>query len=168
MKLLSHPASPPCAIEAIEVSAAIVRGASTLVYRVYGARPAMPAPSAPVRTDELWTRTCFELFVRPARGEGYYEFNFSPSTAWAAYRFDAYRAGMAEQPLAAPAIEVLADGGRVGVDLSGLPAGDWQVGIAAVIEEADGTKSYWALAHPGEKPDFHDGRGFTLSVPGSS
>ena len=26
----------------------------------------------------------------------------------------------------------------------------------AILEEVDGTKSYWALAHPvGEKPDFH-------------
>ena len=26
-----------------------------------------------------------------------------------------------------------------------------------VLEEADGTKSYWALAHPdADKPDFHD------------
>jgi hypothetical protein len=32
----------------------------------------------------------------------------------------------------------------------------WQLGLSAVLEEADGTKSYWALAHPpGDKPDFH-------------
>ncbi len=38
-----------------------------------------------------------------------------------------------------------------------LPAGEpWQLGLSAVLEEKDGTKSYWALAHGGEKPDFHD------------
>lgn len=34
-------------------------------------------------------------------------------------------------------------------------ATDCDVGISAVIEELDGTKSYWALAHPPGKPDFH-------------
>ncbi len=36
--------------------------------------------------------------------------------------------------------------------------------ITAVIEEADGTKSYWALAHPAEKPDFHHPDGFVLEL----
>jgi hypothetical protein len=32
----------------------------------------------------------------------------------------------------------------------------WRLGLAAILEEQDGTKSYWALAHPdAEKPDFH-------------
>ena len=31
----------------------------------------------------------------------------------------------------------------------------WQLGLSAVLEEVDGTKSYWALTHPGDKPDFH-------------
>ena len=32
----------------------------------------------------------------------------------------------------------------------------WALGLSAVLEEKDGTKSYWALAHPsGDKPDFH-------------
>lgn len=46
---------------------------------------------------------------------------------------------------------------------------DWSGGalaaITAVIEEADGTKSYWALAHPVEKPDFHHPDGFVLELP---
>jgi hypothetical protein len=32
----------------------------------------------------------------------------------------------------------------------------WHLGLSAIIEEKEGAKSYWALAHPtGEKPDFH-------------
>ena len=27
--------------------------------------------------------------------------------------------------------------------------------LAVVLEERDGTKSYWALAHAPDKPDFH-------------
>ena len=34
---------------------------------------------------------------------------------------------------------------------------EWQLGLSAILEEKDGTKSYWALSHPGgDKPDFHD------------
>jgi hypothetical protein len=31
----------------------------------------------------------------------------------------------------------------------------WRVGLSAVIEDTSGRKSYWALAHPPGKPDFH-------------
>lgn len=46
--------------------------------------------------------------------------------------------------------------------------GDWMAAISAVIEEADGTKSYWALAHPPGKPDFHHPDGFVLALPAGS
>ena len=42
-----------------------------------------------------------------------------------------------------------------------IPA-DWlpelpsAMNVTAVIEEAGGAKSYWAVAHPEAKPDFHD------------
>jgi len=41
---------------------------------------------------------------------------------------------------------------------------DWRLGLSAVLEETDGTKSYWALAHCGEKPDFHDAGCFTAKL----
>ena len=31
----------------------------------------------------------------------------------------------------------------------------WRLGLSAVIEDTNGHKSYWALAHPPGKPDFH-------------
>ena len=43
----------------------------------------------------------------------------------------------------------------------------WRAGVSAVIEESDGTKSYWALAHPPGDPDFHDEDGFVLELPAS-
>ena len=39
-----------------------------------------------------------------------------------------------------------------------LPA---KVNLACVLEEAGGTISYWAIAHPEGKPDFHDPACFT-------
>jgi hypothetical protein len=34
-----------------------------------------------------------------------------------------------------------------------------------VIEETNGRKSYWALAHPPGKPDFHHSDCFALGLP---
>ena len=31
----------------------------------------------------------------------------------------------------------------------------WRLGLSAVIEETNGDTSYWALAHPAGKADFH-------------
>jgi hypothetical protein len=168
LHLLPHPDHSPHAVQGIEVTADLRRGPSMLTYRVAGALPLFPERAAPERTDELWKRTCFELFVKPAGGEDYFEFNFSPSTQWASYRFDGYRAGMADQPQDAPVIEPIGDGVRVEIDLGGLPEGRWRLAITAVIEETDGTKSYWSAAHPAGKPDFHDPACFALELPAPS
>ncbi|UZK67127.1 DOMON-like domain-containing protein [Sphingomonas sp. M1-B02] len=164
MKLIPHPDFPPKGVAAVDVAGAVERGRTLLTYRVSGGAVAFPPRAAPVRTDDLWKRTCFELFVQPEGKAGYCEFNFSPSGEWGAYRFEGYRTGMADLPLAAPTIEMLDDGVRVTVDLSGLSPGALRVGITAVIEEQDGTRSFWALAHPAEKPDFHDPAGFVLRI----
>ena len=67
----------------------------------------IPAAVAAARTDELWRHTCFEAFVRTSPGPAYYEFNFAPSTQWAAYRFDSYRSGMRiATEISAPRIDV--------------------------------------------------------------
>jgi hypothetical protein len=55
---------------------------------------------------------------------------------------------------------------RAVLDDPGLDEGrSWIGGVAAVIEEADGAKSYWALAHPPGKPDFHHRDCFQLELP---
>ncbi len=163
MQLLPHPASPPRAVRTVAVSTDLRRGPCTLTYRVVGDVVMAPA-KASARANNLWQHTCFELFVWPVGGAEYYEFNFSPSTQWAAYRLAGYRSGMRDLEIAAPAIERLEDGVRVSVGLSELPAGEWRVGLSAVIEDADGTISYWALAHPQGKPDFHDPACFALTI----
>ncbi len=43
-------------------------------------------------------------------------------------------------------------------------SGSLHIGLSAVIEAADGTLSYWALTHPGERPDFHQRAAFTLRL----
>lgn len=125
------------------------------------------APSNGQRRDGLWQTTCFEAFVRGYGAIGYHEFNFAPSGDWASYSFDAHRGGMREAP-GEPVIERTDDGVSVTVDLSAYPdlvGADWHVGLTTVIEEIDGTKSYWALKHPEGAPDFHDATCFVLELP---
>ena len=174
--LRRHPDSPCDAVARIEVE--LLRpgpGRLRLRYVVTG-RPEglrLPAPAAPERADGLWQHTCFEAFLRPGPGAAYYEFNFAPSRCWAAYRFDGYRSGMAvADSVAAPRIETGAEGAgyelRAELALNQLPdltgEGTWHLGLSAVIKETGGRTSYWALAHPSGRPDFHHSDCFTLEV----
>ena len=40
----------------------------------------------------------------------------------------------------------------------------WLGAVSAVIEETDGTRSFWSLAHPPGKPDFHHRDSFALEL----
>lgn len=44
------------------------------------------------------------------------------------------------------------------------PNETWELGLSAVIEETDGTKSYWALRHPPGPTDFHHADCFALEL----
>ena len=134
-------------------------------YRLSGAMSALRLPplTSPTRADGLWRRTCFEAFIGAGDSGGYYELNFAPSTQWAAYRFNSYRAGMGSLEIGPPRIEVRSNADSFELDATldlraqtALPAdAPWRLGLSAVIEDADGRLSYWALAHPPGKPDFH-------------
>ena len=122
----------------------------------------------PGRADELWRTTCFEAFLRPSGDEAYREWNFAPSGQWAAYDFSAYRDDGAEADVTAPYVRMednftwWALGATIAVDADI----EWQLGLSAVLEEKNGTKSYWALAHPArDKPDFHDPVCFAARLP---
>jgi hypothetical protein len=129
------------------------------------------------RTDELWHHTCFEAFLRGPSSAAYYEFNFAPSTQWAAYKFNNYRSEMrVATEINAPRIAVEARREhyilQASLELDGslpLASGDeaasWRVGLSAVLKETSGRQSYWALAHPASKPDFHHSDCFALEVP---
>jgi hypothetical protein len=139
-----------------------VPGVLTLCYVVRGAIAGVfiPTRTLPVRTEGLWTGTCFEAFVRLPDADGYTELNASPSTQWAAYAFDRYRKGMTVfEDVEPPVTEVYADDDMLEVHVSfrlGLPDTPvWCLGLSAVIAENNGNRSYWALAHPPGKPDFH-------------
>lgn len=166
LNLTPHPATPPSRGEtklwaSIDHAGAFGAMATTNIWFGVGA-PAeqflIPQSAQPDRRDELWRTTCFEIFLREEGGQAYREWNFAPSGDWAAYDFAAYREGMAPADIGAPPYIRLENnmiwwalGATIAVE-AGRP---WEFGLSAVLEESDGTKSYWSLTHPSEEPDFH-------------
>lgn len=128
----------------------------------------MPETRTARRVDELWRRTCCELLIASTASAAYCEFNFSPSSEWAAYEFDAYRQGM--RPLSLqrpPRIAVTSSESQWRLDVSLEPDDtrhDAILALCAVIETNDDQVSYWALAHPPGKPDFHHRDGFKFKL----
>jgi hypothetical protein len=143
-----------------------------------------PPAGASLRQDGLWQRTCFEAFVARPGSARYCEFNFAPSGAWAAYEFADYRSGMRALELPVPPlISAQMDDNharlRARLDLAPLigslfaPPGAplelelelaLELALCAVIERGRGVRSYWALRHGGEQPDFHRREGFAAAL----
>jgi hypothetical protein len=165
-----HPSQLPSEPFSLEVAVRIKPDGINLHYRLTGnlSLIRIPPASAPERRDGLWQHTCFEAFVQPESRAHYLELNFSPSSEWAAYHFGKYREGMAELNIPAPAIEVKGTENMIELRAETSLPPEWitgRLGLSAVIEEASGRKSYWALVHrPGDKPDFHHPDCFALDL----
>jgi hypothetical protein len=124
----------------------------------------IPAPRAPAPAERLWQHTCCEIFLARTPGGVYQEFNFSPSGEWAAYAFRAYRDG---EPVAVPDPRIIPNVSPYGLELSAsidIAPGRHRAALCVVIEQADGRLSYWALAHPPGRPDFHHADGFRVEI----
>ena len=174
--LRRHPDSDCLAAESIEVEierphADVLALSYIVTGRIGDIR--LPPVAEPLRSNELWRHTCFEAFVRASGGDAYYEFNFAPSTQWAVYRFSGYRSGMAvaaEIGATAIAVESKPDcyilQASLALDrLSDLPReATWRLALSALIEDRSGRMSYWALAHPPGKRDFHHADGFACAI----
>lgn len=175
-RLVPHPLFPARGVRDVSVE---VRPSSDFLHLAYRVEPAgtLLLPERPSgRSDGLWRSTCFELFLKEAGSGAYREFNFSPSGAWNAYAFSDWRMGM--KPLDVQAPPHLVDS-RLDERRASFPAAyemdvtlgtsapkrrDAKLSLTAVIEETDGTKSYWALAHPPGNPNFHHPDCFALEL----
>ena len=174
LNLIFHPTTPPpdpafkvwASVDHVSSLGAI---ATTNIWFGVGApaeRFVVPKSEDPARKDELWRTTCFEAFLR-ADGDAYREWNFAPSGDWAAYDFASYRDTAGEPEVAAPYVRMEDNmtwwtlGATIATDAEQA----WHLGLSAVLEEKDGTKSYWALTHANpEKPDFHLADCFTAKL----
>ena len=164
--LIPHPTTADGPVHTVTVQMERVGDGLWLRFTAEGDvdRIAWPDSAAPGRADDLWRHTCFEAFVRV--GAGYREYNLSPSGAWASYAFDGYRSGMVA--VAEEATVAGLDGASDMAALEGtiqLPPEAGLLALSAIIEDTDGNISYWALAHPSDKPDFHHPDSFVLELP---
>lgn len=177
LELRCHHSTPPNA--ACSLTATVETGADgglRLGYRLR-ANPAdllIPLPAPARHADFLWQHTCFEVFIAVEGEPGYREFNFSPSGAWAMYAFSSYRTRL-EPTVSARGVPSILSGWAQGefrltalISTADLPprrdGAALEIGLCAVIEEADGRLSYWALRHHPDKPDFHARDGLALRL----
>lgn len=147
----------------------------TLTYSIEGAieNIRLPPARAPRAADSLWQHTCCEMFMKVAGAQDYYEFNFAPSGEWAVHVFTSYRQRSESGNIALdPQIKLHKSDRTMELNASispkQLPPGFARarlcLALAAVIENLDGTLSYWALAHPTGQPNFHHPAAYTLEL----
>ena len=176
LNLTPHPATPPSRPEfkvwaTVDHAGAFGATATTNIWFGVGApasRFMIPETEEQSRADELWQTTCFEAFLRETGAQAYQEYNFAPSGNWAAYTLSGYRESMTELDVGAPPYIRMEDNltwWTVGATIAVEAGKSWDLGLSAVLEEKDGTKSYWALAHASDQPDFHSPDCFVAKLP---
>lgn len=175
LSLQRHPLTPVSMVDEISLTYEWQRhGKLWLRYHAEGLLQYLDLPDCKdsQRTDRLWETTCFELFLQEHSVDRYCEFNFSPSSQWAAYQFSGYRDGMRILQLPKEP-DIFLDLGDSHASLEvtlalpdilepdALRGASLKASFSAVISENSGSKSYWALSHPPGEPDFHHRDCFT-------
>ena len=171
--LTCHPAIENPAVQGITARVGWAHdSALALNYTLTGdcSRLRIPSTRPQARIDGLWQHTCFEMFVSAKDSAAYWEFNFSPSSEWAAYQFHNYRNRTSDEERVAPpkivthrTTDRLELGARLHLPHS-LPIQSLRLALSAVIEDESGRLSYWALKHAPGKPDFHHPDAFVLEI----
>jgi hypothetical protein len=162
----------------IQLSVVIQRTGSLLelTYELHGEIDQILIPQKknhPERLDYLWEHTCYEAFICTDRDAGYWEANISPSGDWNFYRFEEYRKGQSvESKLDRIESQVGTSSSifslKAKLDLLGVISSSHSepinLGLTAVIEGKNAAKSYWAVRHSGQKPDFHLRQSFAIKI----
>lgn len=159
----------------ITISGAIERTPRTIVlsFLLQGNLGGLVLPTATARKrcDNLWQSTCLEMFWAEEGEKNYWELNLAPNGAWNVYAFADYRTAMRQEdrvaePLTKTTLAADSFSLTAGMEIGTLHAGlaRLRVGVNAVLLHRDTRLSYWALAHPEAKPDFHAPRTFLLRV----
>ncbi len=124
------------------------------------------------RCDELWKTTCFEAFLQPRQRANYWELNLSSAGQWNVYSMSEYRKNLQLETQVSSLTDFYFhldnDSLQLRVnwplDFLSTQSGLFNLGLAAVLETQDGEKSYWALSHHRDRPDFHDAKGFKIEI----
>ncbi|WP_455206200.1 DOMON-like domain-containing protein [Kaarinaea lacus] len=143
-----------------------------ICYRISGAIQKIQFPALsqrPSRKDQLWNSTCCELFVGASDKSTYWEYNLSPSHDWAIFGFTDYRENKTDE-LSVSVLEVNTEfdnDKEYGLNSiltlpDALVGQNLDIGISMVIQDKAGNPHYYALSHPGARPDFHDRKCFSI------
>lgn len=122
------------------------------------------------RTDNLWQTTCFELFVKNETSTNYWEYNLSPSTNWAIYRFSGYREGKFDElSINEIPIQIIRETSKFTLECRiALPAPlfeqNLKIGLSTVVQDNNGVIYYYALKHTKNQADFHDADSFIIDI----
>ena len=123
----------------------------------------------PKRTDNLWQRTCFEVFVKSDRSTNYWEYNLSPSLHWAVYGFEKYRDGKFDE-LSVTEIAIRTRSDKQAFELEStiplpvnLSGKNLKIGLSCVVQDKNGVIYYYALKHTQAQADFHDEDSFIVA-----
>ena len=166
--LVAHPSAPCPAVREVTASLALDGASLVLICRIAGDLNGLRIPAAGEDLDplRLWAHTCAEIFVAPAGAEAYVEHNFSPCGRAARFAFAAYRERTDAAAFDGTVVVSRHDGA---VEIEGrVPRGDLgaaeaRLSLSAVIEDAQGELSLWAVRHPCQRPDFHHRGGLALT-----
>ena len=115
--------------------------------------------ASPRFTPELWQQSCFECFLRQEELKTYREWHFAPSGNWWTCLFDDYRKPARKQPpgLQPQHLKIQSRKNilKLTTAISCSQKPDLRIGPALILEHVDGSRSHWAMQHPGGKPNFH-------------
>lgn len=115
------------------------------------------------------------MFLSEGSKAGYWEVNVNPYGCWNVYHFNSYRCGMKEEGrIGSPSWKLVKKGTSrlfsftCTLDISKIidDRSDIAAGLSTVLQGKDGGLEYWAAAHPGKVPDFHDHRSFIARLNG--
>jgi hypothetical protein len=151
----------------------------SLTYQIEGEVNAILWPelvASPQRIQGLWEQTCLECFIAVPQSPNYWELNLSSNQNWNLFALDGYRSGLQESPTFSKfpfdcysAFDQVTLTARFNLSLLIAPTDAIELSMTAVIQSiSDQRCSYWAIAHAGQEPDFHQRDSFVLRFPGTA
>lgn len=165
-------------VQNIQVQASIKRNQNILVVEYTLIDPqdkifVSPDMFTNKRQKGLWKSTCFEIFWKPSvsKNNAYWELNLSSDLNWNVFVFDDIRKPVEKEDLNVKDISFSRKNSKphqffIELDLGQCGLGDQKIklSLTTVLEHKNKTKSYWALAHKGSAPDFHNMESFIITI----
>ena len=119
-------------------------------------------PCEQTREDELWKKTCFELFIAQKNSLSYYELNISPSNTWNFYSFSDYKTDMKEETsVSEPSIHSykIQTQYRLSFEFNfyeKIIEKELIFNLAVILLDAKGLRHFYSINHKEGKVNFHD------------